>query len=178
MTIQDLAALLTSVFTIVTAGFVGWQVRKMAESIMLSRLQTQHQLCLEIWREYNAVFEERQALLQEPINFDSLRARYPDVREIVNSEEYKRLKRVAGVYILAGSLVESGAIQPQVIFEYISVPPELWLDHMPLIAFLREHYHRDLWLRWEQLANRPENSLPLIVMRPNDRRESAIPLEP
>jgi hypothetical protein len=157
MTIQDYTSISTSVFTLITALFIGWQVRKMAESISLARLQNQHLLCLEVWKQYNDVFAERQDLLQNPIRLDEMLNRYPTVQDMVNSHEYKRLKRAAGVYVLAGALMESGAIAPAIIFQYISVPHRFWDDHWPLVQHLRANYYPNLWTHWELLVKSPQN---------------------
>lgn len=157
MTLQDWAAVVTSGCTLITAVFVGWQVRKMAESLSLSRDQNQHVLCLEVWREYNKTFDDRQKLLERPAELTALQRAYPSVTDLINSEEYKTLKRVAGVYVLAGALVSAGAIRRDVIYQYISVPTELWTAHWPLVKHLRDVYYPDLWRDWEQLVTAPEN---------------------
>jgi hypothetical protein len=160
MTVQDYVALATSVFTLLTAIFIGWQVRKMTESISLTRLQNQHLLCIELWKQYTDAFSDRQELLQNPILLGDLEAQYPSVDDIVNSGEYKRLKRVAGIYELAGAMVASGAIDRRLMYQYVSVPRQLWDSHWPLIRRLRGEYYPGLWIQWEQLAADPENMWP------------------
>ena len=172
MVIQDYIALATSVFTLLSVVFVGWQVRKMAQSTSLSRLQNQHLLCLEVWKQFNDVFIERQEILQNPIHFDSLLLQCPTVKDIVNSSEYARLKRVAGVYVLAGALVHSNAIAATAIYQYISVPKQMWNDHWPLIEYLRANYYPNLWWHWEFLVALPENEWTIGDKHGPDRRAS------
>lgn len=172
MAIQDYIALATSVFTLVSVVFVGWQVRKMAESTSLSRLQNQHLLRLEVWKQYNDNFIERQEILQNPIHLDSFLLKYPTVKDIVNSSEYLRLKRVAGVYVLAGALVDSNAIAATAIFRYISVPKQMWNDHMPLVEYLRANYYPNLWSHWEFLVTLPENAWTIGDKHEPDRHVS------
>lgn len=114
-------------------------------------------MCVEVWREYNNTFADRQQLLQAPLKLADLQRLYPTVADLISSDEYKRLKRVAGVYVLAGSLVASRAIRLKVIYRYISVPRELWEEHLPLVKYLRREYYPELWLTWEQLVNADEN---------------------
>jgi len=169
MTIQDYVAIATSVFTLAGVIFVGWQVRQMAESILLSRVQNQHLLCFEVWKQYNDVFADRQQLLQDPIRLAALRERCPTIDDVVNSDEYLRLKRAAGVYVLAGALIEAGAISPSEIFKYISVPRRMWNDHLPLIQYLRLNYYPDLWVHWERLVALPENQWTVTGLQTLDK---------
>lgn len=158
MTVQEIASLAASLATVAGTIFVALQVRQMNESISLARLQSQHALCLEIWKQYNDVFGDRQQLLQNPIRLAEIVARCPTIDDLVTSDDYLRLKRVAGVYVLAGALVESGAIAPHVIFQYISVPRRMWNDHQPLVKYLRDNYYPNLWGHWERLVTHAENA--------------------
>lgn len=175
MTIQEIATLLASLATVAGTIFVALQVRQMNESISLARLQSQHALCLEIWKQYNDVFSERQQLLQNPIRLAEIVSRCPTIEDIVTSEDYLRLKRVAGVYVLAGALVESGAIAPDVIFQYISVPRRMWNDHQPLVRYLRDHYYPNLWDHWERLVTHAENTWTTTGLRVTGKREAMSP---
>lgn len=157
LSFSDYFSLINAITIVITAAFVGWQVKRMADATSLSRLQNQHLLCLEIWKQYNATFSDRQDLLENPLIVNDLLLHYKTLEHVVNSDVYKRLKRVAGVYVLAGALVDAGAIDRRVIYHYISVPPKLWNDHLPLIQHLREHYYPDLWTNWEKLTKSPDN---------------------
>lgn len=173
MSIQEAAALIASLATVAGTFFVAMQVRQMNESISLARLQSQHALCLEIWKQYNDVFADRQQLMQNPVLLAELAERCPTIEDIITSEEYLRLKRVAGVYVLAGALVESGAIAPQVIFQYISVPRRMWNDHQPLVRYLRDHYYPNLWEHWERLVTHSENAWTATGLKPTGGRKAA-----
>lgn len=157
MALDNYLALVGTALAMITAIFVGLQVRKMAQAISMAQLQSQHQLCLEVWRQYNATFSDRQELLRKPVAINDLRAQFSTTEEIVSSDEYKKLKRVAGVYVLAGVLVDSGAIEAGRLFGYISAPYELWANHLPVIRHLRANYYPSLWVHWEKLVTSPEN---------------------
>jgi hypothetical protein len=134
------------------AGFVYLQIRRMKDQINQDKLQNQYLLCLEIWKEYNNMFSDRQSLLKQPVLLEEMRHKYGDsIDAIVDSEEYKMLRRVASVYGMAASLIKSGGIRADDILNYISVPPKLWDDHLPLIKYIRDGYYPNLFVGWEEL---------------------------
>lgn len=151
--------------------FVFLQVRKMASQINQEKLQNQYLLCLEIWKQYNEVFADRQLLLKEPVLLEEMLSKYGSIDAIVDSEEYKRLRRVASVYGMAATLIKSGAIRADDIFNYISVPPKLWDDHRPLIEHIRDKYYQNNFVGWEELDAASRH---LWKPRPSDVRPPLI----
>jgi hypothetical protein len=135
----------------VATVFVLLQVRRMTNQINQEKLQNQYLLCLEIWKQYNDTFSDRQLLLKQPVLLEEMLHKYDSIDGIADSEEYKRLRRVASMYGMAASLIKSGAIKADDILNYISVPPKLWDDHWPLIKYIRDGYYANLFVGWEKL---------------------------
>ncbi|MFL6844280.1 MAG: hypothetical protein ACJ8ER_05305 [Allosphingosinicella sp.] len=146
------AAWATVIANVAAAIFIGLQVWKMNEGNKQGRMQNQHTLCLEIWKNYNDVFSDRQWLMENPVTIDALHGKYESIDAIFNSDEYKKLRRVATVYGMAASLIKTGAIDGSVVFNYISVPRKLWDDHWPLVKHIRENYYEHLFVGWELLT--------------------------
>lgn len=133
------------------AIFIFVQAKRMSESIKQGRLQTQIATCIEVWKQYNEVFSDRQRLLRDPVSLEVLLENYTSIDDLVDSEDYKCLRRVATVYGMAAALIRAGAVTPHVLFTYISVPPKLWDDHWPLVKYIREGYYEHLFAGWEEL---------------------------
>jgi hypothetical protein len=160
MQVEDLvvaASWATVLANVVATIFVGMQVRHMTSGLTQSRMQNQHVLCLEIWKQYNEAFSDRQWLMENPLSLDVLKERYRTSDAIFNSDEYKRLRKVASVYGMAASLIKTGAIDRDVIFNYISIPPKLWQDHWPFIRYIRAEHYENLFVGWEELNDSQGN---------------------
>jgi len=155
--LPTITSLIALVFQLIALCLIYLQVRKMHENNRQQKRLNQHQFCYEIWLRYNETFELRQNLLTNPINLGDMLNKYKSVDKIVVSEEYLNLKKIAGIYVIAGNLIKDKTIEIDVIYEYISVPIELWEKHLPFIEYLRKNYYSKLWSNWDDLAKNENN---------------------
>src|SRR4051812_15845565 len=91
---------------IATAIFTYMTVRQAARA-------QQAQVFIEIAKGFSEIYFKRNQLLKTSLDWHTLSSKYPKVEDIVNGDEWKTLRPVAGYYEMIGILVKHKYIDPE-----------------------------------------------------------------
>jgi hypothetical protein len=152
--IGAIATAIGALATAVTAALVYLQVQRMREAVEQSKLSDVLNACFTISDRFDKLYEVRNELLKDEtdLSWAFFSEKYKTKIAILNSPEWNRLRKIAGLYELIGSLVHNKMIDARIIFDFLGIQVSLWAKAKDLTLEMRKIHIPDLWIHWEYLV--------------------------